>query len=85
VVIDSFFPFLESYNELIFAKPNGNELWVILLEKAWAKFLGAYKNCEGIPASITLNHLLGVPVRSYWVNDLAENELKRKLLEGKNY
>ena len=65
VVIDSFFPVMELSNELVFAQPNRNELWVILLEKAWAKFLGAYKNCEGIPASISLNHLLGIPVRCH--------------------
>lgn len=83
VVIDGFFPFMEFSNELVFAKPNGNELWVILLEKAWAKFLGAYKNCEGIPASISLNHLLGIPVQCSWINELTEHELKIKLLEGK--
>ena len=74
---------MELANELIFANPNGNELWVILLEKAWAKFLGAYKNCEGIPAKISLNHLLGIPVQCFWINEITEHELKIKLLEGK--
>ena len=82
IIIDSYFPYMTTYNELIFSRPNGNELWVILLEKAWAKFLGAYKNCEGIPATITLNHLLGCPTRSHWIQDFTPHELKLKLLEG---
>ena len=49
VVIDSYFPVDANQNELIFAKPNGKELWVLILEKAWAKLaLGAYKNCENL-------------------------------------
>ncbi|CAB1120629.1 unnamed protein product [Ectocarpus sp. CCAP 1310/34] len=31
----------------IFAKPNGKELWVVLLEKAVAKFCGSYSNIAG--------------------------------------
>ncbi len=44
VILDDFFPVEQGTNKLSFAKPNGNELWVILLEKAWAKVNGGYAN-----------------------------------------
>ena len=33
--------------EIHFAKPNGEEIWVILLEKLMAKFEGGYNNLQG--------------------------------------
>ena len=45
VVIDDFIPCKNG--EPIFSKANGNELWVILLEKAWAKLHGSYERIIG--------------------------------------
>ena len=33
IIIDSYFPYSTATSGLIFAKPNRNELWVIILEK----------------------------------------------------
>ena len=41
VIIDDLIPSMD--NETFFAKGNGPELWVILLEKAWAKINGSYE------------------------------------------
>ena len=37
VLIDDFILVIKNTNEPYFGKPNNNEIWVILLEKAWAK------------------------------------------------
>ena len=47
VIIDDFIPVRMSDSNkpyCCFAKPNENEIWVILLEKAWAKINGGYLN-----------------------------------------
>jgi len=42
VFIDDYFPVIKNTNELKFCRPNGNELWAMILEKAWAKVNGGY-------------------------------------------
>jgi len=44
VIVDDFLPC--KYHEPAFAKANGNELWVLLLEKCWAKIHGSYERIE---------------------------------------
>jgi len=45
----------------IFSKTNGNELWVILLEKAYAKLYGSYHKIESGLSSCALKDLTGAP------------------------
>ena len=47
VVIDDRIPCRNGTCEPIFCKPAGSELWVLLLEKAFAKFVGGYHNLAG--------------------------------------
>ena len=44
VVVDDYVPVIKDTNDLYFSKPNNKELWVVLLEKAWAKVNGGYAN-----------------------------------------
>jgi hypothetical protein len=47
--LDSYFPVTDG--ELLFAKSASNDLWVSIIEKAWAKAFGAYyKTSLGSPA-----------------------------------
>jgi len=45
--IDDYVPCDAKTKRPIFAAPKGNELWVLLLEKAFAKFMGNYGRLDG--------------------------------------
>lgn len=57
--IDDIFPCFK--NQPAFSKSNGDELWVILLEKAYAKAYGSYEIIEGGNPSTALKDLTGAP------------------------
>ena len=55
VLIDDYVPYTGKYfKQLVFSSSNGNELWVVLLEKAWAKVNGSYARigCGGMPHEV---------------------------------
>eukprot|EP00490_Sorites_sp_Unknown_P019510 CAMPEP_0114658686 /NCGR_PEP_ID=MMETSP0191-20121206/16200_1 /TAXON_ID=126664 /ORGANISM="Sorites sp." /LENGTH=177 /DNA_ID=CAMNT_0001881365 /DNA_START=521 /DNA_END=1051 /DNA_ORIENTATION=- len=47
VVIDDYIPCSKDTNEPMFSQAKGNEMWVLLLEKAFAKFCGGYSELKG--------------------------------------
>lgn len=59
VTIDDQLPVYKSTGETCFARPSGNEAWVLLLEKAMAKFVGNYHFLKGGAASWALETLTG--------------------------
>jgi hypothetical protein len=59
VYVDDFLPV--RHNRPCFSSSRDGELWVILLEKAWAKLCGSYARTESGFPSIATTHLLGVP------------------------
>jgi len=42
IVVDDYFPCNEKTGDPIFAHSESAEIWVMVLEKAWAKLLGTY-------------------------------------------
>jgi calpain-15 len=58
-VIDDFIPCKSG--KPAFSRANGNELWVLLLEKAYAKAYGSYFKIEGGNPAIALRDLTGAP------------------------
>ena len=42
MVLDDLIPCNKSMKTPLFTKPIGNQIWVLLLEKAWAKAIGSY-------------------------------------------
>jgi hypothetical protein len=48
VVVDDYFPVSKKDYRLMGANPSGrNELWVMILEKCWAKLYGSYDAIDG--------------------------------------
>jgi hypothetical protein len=61
VPVDDYFPVEADTGSLKFTRANGKELWVILLEKAWAKVNGGYLNISGGNTVHSLFTLTGFP------------------------
>lgn len=59
VVVDDLFPC--DGDEPAFSRANGRELWVLLLEKAWAKKYGSYARIEAGFAENVMHDLTGAP------------------------
>eukprot|EP00451_Oxyrrhis_marina_P022342 CAMPEP_0204359172 /NCGR_PEP_ID=MMETSP0469-20131031/37057_1 /ASSEMBLY_ACC=CAM_ASM_000384 /TAXON_ID=2969 /ORGANISM="Oxyrrhis marina" /LENGTH=407 /DNA_ID=CAMNT_0051347157 /DNA_START=260 /DNA_END=1479 /DNA_ORIENTATION=- len=75
LVIDDFIPCdaelwdKEQKAAPLFTRPNGNELWVVLLEKAFAKLCGSYANLEGGSTTWALRCMTGDIAREFWLDD----------------
>jgi hypothetical protein len=82
VVVDDFFACMDDKLEPVFAKPNGNELWVLLLEKAWAKYFGGYTVVEYEVVDYAMEEILGVPSMGYWVNKYTPDALWKIIVES---
>ncbi|MCQ2821686.1 MAG: calpain family cysteine protease, partial [archaeon] len=61
VFLDDYFPFDPKHNDWEFAKPHENELWAMLLEKAWAKVNGGYSNIIAGFVAETWDAITGFP------------------------
>ena len=44
MAIDDFVPVYKETDRPVFSKPHKNCIWVMLIEKAWAKIKGSYQN-----------------------------------------
>ncbi|GLC33565.1 hypothetical protein PLESTB_000088800 [Pleodorina starrii] len=59
IIIDDTIPVWRQGGQPCFAQPTGNEAWVLLLEKAMAKYVGSYHFLNGGMASWGLETLTG--------------------------
>ena len=83
VRVDDYFPCFPSSGP-IFSRSNGNELWVLLLEKAYAKLHGSYDLIKAGFCYEALIDLTGAPCKSFRLDDSGElwSELLRFDLEN---
>ena len=62
VTVDDYFPFCPSKDDWAFSKSVDQEIWVLILEKAWAKVHGSYQRIEGGNTAEALMALTGAYV-----------------------
>lgn len=78
VTVDDYFPCDADTGELLFSRASGNEIWVLLLEKAYAKLHGSYYSLIGGETSEGLIDLSGCPTKTLdLVNDKFVKEQMR--------
>ena len=86
VVVDDFFPCKEHqgcdqsfqvapdqdqrYYSPVFSYSKTNDIWVMVLEKAWAKIHGGYMNISVGTAGEALRDLTGAPTRTYFTDEI---------------
>lgn len=62
VIVDDYFPFNPDTGNWAMSKSSQEkEIWVMLLEKAWAKIFGNYMRIEGGTTGEALPSLCGAP------------------------
>ena len=83
VIVDDYLPVKKGTNELIFAhsKPEKNEIWISLLEKAWAKVNGGYANIIGGTPMEALDFLTGFSSLSYDMENKDNDDLNEYKIE----
>lgn len=80
VLVDDWVPTL--HGKPAFAKGVGGELWVILLEKAWAKLQGTYFRTESGTADMACCHTLGIYSKYYFHKNEEKDAMWDLFAEG---
>ena len=64
MIIDDYVP-VDSSGKIAFTRCHGNEIWVVLLEKAWAKIHGGFNIIYGGLGKPTFRDITGAPAYDY--------------------
>ena len=73
VIVDDYLP-CTTNGTPAFASSRDDEMWVSVLEKAWAKLHGTYARTEGGLPCFACSHLVGVPSESFLHDDIEDRE-----------
>lgn len=75
VVVDDYFPYDEDKETWAFSRPShSSEIWVLVLEKAWAKVFGSYQRIEAGTAGEALYPLTGSPHKFFIHDDIRDKD-----------
>ena len=86
VIVDDYLPVNKRTKQPVYAQSKGKELWVMLLEKAWAKVNGGYANIiSGLPCE-ALEFLTGLGSLAFDTENLSDeddlNEYKYEIIKN---
>ena len=79
LVLDDYFPIVKGTNSLRFAKPNKYELWLMLLEKAYAKIHGGYASLLSSDVVSVLRCFTGFPCEKLHFFDIDLDDLENAI------
>ncbi|CAE7494838.1 Capn15 [Symbiodinium microadriaticum] len=65
VAVDDFIPVDKRTQQPAFTENNGNEMWVMIMEKAFAKYMGSYAATEGGYSLYAMHTITGGTVNSF--------------------
>lgn len=87
IIMDDKFPSQPYSKSAAFNTSKSNEMWVMLLEKAWAKVHGGYLNINAGLTREALHDLTGAPAITYFNDEGSEEERWNIIYDGekKNY
>lgn len=74
VLVDDFIPVKKGTRTPIFANPVNPEIWVLILEKAWAKVNGGYSNIEGGLPTEVFDFFTNFPSKGFDHKDITNKE-----------
>lgn len=72
ILLDDMIP-VDHYNEPLYNRTKSGELWVILLEKAWAKIFKGYQNIVGGLTREALRDLTGASCKTFFTRGRGTN------------
>ena len=77
IVVDDYFPYDPKTRRPAFTQTKGNEIWVLILEKAWAKINGSYENTISGLTNDALSFLISAPstVIDHWYPKYNEDDM----------
>jgi hypothetical protein len=79
ITVDATVPTYKGGTNPVYAGKGDNELWVLLLEKAYAKYKGDYGDIEGGNPSKAMGVLLSEDGSDFDTDDFTDEELKAKI------
>lgn len=83
VVVDDYFPWDKDEKTWAFSRcSKDKEIWVLLIEKAWAKIFGNYMRIEAGLAGEAMPALTGAPAKVIWHDDMKNMDLWRLIYDS---